>query len=107
MCLGWNASDELVAEVRRAIQSVPESIIARRVQVLSDLSPPSEQLSIPSLYLLPRNDILVPQWHVTHCRRICSGLTVREISGPHFLLQANPEACVAAVMEFLHRIATP
>jgi pimeloyl-ACP methyl ester carboxylesterase len=107
MCVGWDASDELVAEVRRAIQSVPVSLIAQRVRVLSELKLPSEPIRIPCMYLLPSNDKLVPRWHAAHWQRVCGDLTVREIPGPHFLLQANPEECVAAVRNFLERFGAP
>lgn len=100
-CVGSDASENLVRQIQHAIASVPSSTIAERVKVLSRLRAPSEKSDIPCLYLQPTNDRLVPKWHAGKLGSLCNDLNVKEIPGPHFLLQANPEGCVAPVVAFV------
>ena len=100
-CVGRDASDNLVRQVQEAVATVPAATMAERMKVLSKLKTPREKIHIPCLYLQPTNDRLVPKWHAAKLRSLCYDLTVQAIEGPHFLLQANAEGCVAPVVEFV------
>ena len=100
-CVGRNAHDDLVLEISNVIKNVPTAIIAERIKVISRLAIPTEKIKIPCLYLQPTHDRLVPTWHAKMVRSLCENLTVQQISGPHFLLQANPEGCIGPVIEFV------
>jgi pimeloyl-ACP methyl ester carboxylesterase len=100
-CVGSDASEDLVRQIKCAIASAPVPTIAERIRVLSGLSMPREKIRIPCLYLQPTNDRLVPKWHAAKLGSLCYDLKVLAIPGPHFLLQANPEECVAPLVEFV------
>lgn len=100
-CVGPDASDELVERLQETIKSVPTSTIADRVKVLSELKDPHDKIRVPCLYLQPSDDRLVPKYHAEKIRDLCHDLQVEIVPGPHFLLQANPEACVASVLAFI------
>jgi len=100
-CVGSDATAELVQRVQQAIGSVPTFMIADRVKVLSGLSVPHEPIRVPCLYLQPSDDRLVPKYHAEKIRELCHDLRVEVVPGPHLLLQANPEACVASVLAFI------
>jgi pimeloyl-ACP methyl ester carboxylesterase len=100
-CVGPDASDELVQRLQQTIGSVATSTIADRIKVLSELDAPRENIPVPCLYLQPTDDRLVPKSHAEKIRKLCQNLKVEVIPGPHFLLQANPEACVAPVLAFI------
>lgn len=99
LCVGNDASDELVETVRSTIRSVPPPVLRARLELLRTLRLPSEPLHIRSAYLLPTRDRLVSRAHVDAVSASLPGLRIVPIAGPHFLLQAKPRACAAAIDE--------
>lgn len=100
-CVGSDASDELIPKLQQTIRNVPTYTIAERIKVLSELSVPLEEIRIPCLYLQPTHDRLITESHVERIRKLCHDLSVEVVPGPHFLLQAKPEACVASMVAFM------
>lgn len=103
-CVGKSAPDHLVRSVQQAIASVPVPIIAERMRVLADLEEPKDKIHVPCLYLQPTHDRLVSKSHAASLTNWCSDLTVQQIVGPHFLLQANPRDCLDAVIKFVDKL---
>ncbi len=83
--------------------SVPKAtLIARLKQVsLVDVADLVAEVDVPMIYLQAKDDRLVPARAARDFRRI------KVISGPHFLLQANPMASAEAVIEFIDEHGTP
>lgn len=104
--VGPSASDELVDEVKAAVESVPAGVLAARLaEVLSaDAGEWLARCAAPILYLRGRDDRLVPE---ASLRRITAARPIRvaRVPGPHLLLQAEPARAWAAIGEFLQEIA--
>ena len=102
---GPNASEDLIEQIGKAIRKVPRQVLARRVRELlrcdvrSDLS----KIYAPILCLRGSADRLVSakcaQEILPRARREESKSVT--IDGPHLLLQAQPDACVHAIADFL------
>lgn len=82
-------ADLLATIPRSALLGRAEAV--RQVDLVADLA----QLPIPVLYLQATHDRLVPR------RAAREFAQVHQIEGPHFLLQANPDAAASAVTDFL------
>jgi pimeloyl-ACP methyl ester carboxylesterase len=91
MCLDFHASAGLASAVQRVVRALPIEVVRSRLRLLRDLDERAtlESLDVPWLALVPRSDRLVP-----FSAFPAGGLgEVASIDGPHFLLQARPEAC--------------
>lgn len=84
---------------RAALIDLPQSVLANRVkEVLRiDVTQRLTSLEIPSLYLRPNQDRLVPLSASAHFPDIQS------LKGPHFILQARPKESAEIIQEFLKR----
>jgi pimeloyl-ACP methyl ester carboxylesterase len=100
--LGPNASLLLVEHVRRAIRQVEPGVLAARLRAIlsEDCESAAARLNVPVLYLRGAQDALVGTRAVSTLMNTIRGVTLSEISGPHLLLQANPEQCWAEIQRF-------
>lgn len=100
--LGPGADDALVDDVTKVVASVPASVLASRVRLVlnTDKADAFARCPAPTLHLRSTGDRLVPDaaW-----RRMATirPMTTVQMSGPHFLLQANPVAAWSAISPFL------
>lgn len=90
-CLGWHASDALVASLKAIVEALPISILQTRLRLLRNLDESGSlaRARVPLLLLEASNDKLV-------CAPVDGvGRLVQHavVDGPHFLLQSRPEEC--------------
>jgi hypothetical protein len=73
--LGEEAQITLVQLFQQTVKSVPPAILRARIDSM-------------------RSHIIAGRYYIRF-----SQFTVKDIKGPHFLLQAKPQACAAAIIE--------
>ena len=102
---GFQASPELVRQVRAARESIGPAVVAGRLASVStvDESESLVRCAIPTLYLRARRDRIVLRGSAEHIRRLKPDTEVAVLDGPHMLLQAAPASAWAAVGEFIDR----
>jgi pimeloyl-[acyl-carrier protein] methyl ester esterase len=101
--VGPNAPETLRAAVRAAIRSVKPKVLAARLrQVLAvDARPALANVSVPILFIQPKQDCLVGPICLDEIRGIKPQIEVARIEGPHLILQRNPQQCADLVTIFL------
>jgi len=58
------------------------------------------KIKIPCCYLQATNDRVVPASCAEEIKKIAPFVEIIKISAPHFILQAEPQACLNAVKNF-------
>jgi pimeloyl-ACP methyl ester carboxylesterase len=99
-CLGRDATAALLRHFRDVVQRLPARIISHRLGLIQRFRPP-RSLNIPCFYLQAVDDRLVPEHAADWFQEHCAPFDLRRVRGPHFLLQANPQACAAQVADIL------
>ena len=106
-CLG-GASRDAVNIFHEALESVKLKVLSQRLQILSELPPPPDTtFSKPCLYIQASNDRLVPSRAVTPLQKHLPQLQVEQLSGPHIILLAQPEAGARLIGDFVAALTTP
>ncbi len=87
---------------------VPAHVLTSRLALVNhvDVTRDLRKLDIPCLYLQATDDRIVPAGCLSVFERNVAQLSVKKIKAPHFILQSDPENCLAAIDEFLDRIAS-
>lgn len=104
--LGRWATPQWEAALQNALLTVtPEVLRARAgIALRAKALTTCRLVSLPVLYLRGTNDRLL---HRHAGEKICEAIahcTIKDIAGPHLLLQAAPQACALAVSEFTSRL---
>ncbi len=102
--LGKNANDELVKLFQQTISDLDTSLIRNRIGSIEALDLNICESEIPALYLQATNDKLVPESNSLEFRKFFIRLNIRQIEGPHFLLQTNPQDCADEIAKFITSI---
>jgi pimeloyl-ACP methyl ester carboxylesterase len=94
------------AQAARATAGVDARVLQRRLaEVLRvNVSTALPHIRMPALVIEASEDRLVPR---RAAAQLVRGLPVCRhvlVDGPHFLLQSRPEACAAAIMQFLNSL---
>jgi pimeloyl-ACP methyl ester carboxylesterase len=102
-CFDATTDEELMEKALAVIRSVPAATIKQRLNLLSelDIAPLLAGIETPVLYLQAMRDKVVGS-HLT--QQLVNGLPqveVRQIDGPHLLLQCRPQECAEAILSFL------
>jgi pimeloyl-ACP methyl ester carboxylesterase len=102
LLFGSAPSPQLRSALKTAVRKVSAKVFRRRLrEVLNvDYSKKLRQVSVPVLYLRAGQDRLLP----TSVPAQFSGMQrfeLRSVSGPHLLLQVEPQASAAIVMQFV------
>ncbi|MEJ2694254.1 MAG: alpha/beta hydrolase [Candidatus Thiodiazotropha sp.] len=101
-CLGPQASAAQIKLLRDTLGKVEPKTISQRLNLIDHFRPPLRKpLHLPCYYLQGSDDHLVPARAADWFERHFSPFHLQQITGPHFLLQANPGRCAAAVVSFL------
>jgi pimeloyl-ACP methyl ester carboxylesterase len=81
---------------------VDPEVLAHRINIAGHLDVREwlPKLAVPCLYLQATEDLLVPASAVDDFVQSVPRLSVKRIDGPHFILQARPGECAAAIDEF-------
>ncbi|WP_440225459.1 hypothetical protein ACQQ2N_09420 [Dokdonella sp. MW10] len=103
LCLGSGATPADLATLRAAILAMPTAVLRSRLRLLRDLDESTDSLpsDLPILCLRPTHDRLVFRHHMDGAL-YGAHHDVREIDGPHFLLQARAKACADAIEGWLN-----
>jgi pimeloyl-[acyl-carrier protein] methyl ester esterase len=88
------------SDARRGIS--PDTMAARlKAVALVDVSEAFHALNLPTLYLRATEDRLVPSRAAKRFLRLAQHGRIVDIEGPHFLLQAKPEAAAQEIRKFI------
>ncbi|MSR63196.1 MAG: alpha/beta fold hydrolase [Planctomycetes bacterium] len=92
LMVGWEAPDELVALVQRAVGSVPAWTLAARLReaARTDARAAFSALRMPVLWVRATRDRLITARATREARASLAALDVRVVDGPHLLAQARP-----------------
>lgn len=101
-CLGPDAGAEQLTLLRHVLAHVSPTVLAHRLELIGARHPfLHTHFEIPCCYLQARNDRLVPsrsvRWFAEHFQHF----ELKEIDGPHFLLQAAPAECAAQIEKIM------
>lgn len=94
----WSTRD-WTRRVREAVRSVSAEAMRARLRAVADVdaTPLIPQIDCPLLYLKASRDRLVGDGGWLAIRDLSRNAVCIEIDGPHFLLQAKPLECAAAI----------
>lgn len=100
---GWDASDALVSSIRAATSAVPAAVLARRATeaLAVDVRETLASTAVPLLYLGPTGDRLLRTDVVDDVLLARPDAATALVDGPHAILQARPQACLAQLEPFL------
>jgi pimeloyl-[acyl-carrier protein] methyl ester esterase len=104
--LGRWATPQLEEALQNALLKVTPQVLKARAAIALKVKAlvTCHSISLPVLYLRATNDRLLSR---RAGRQICQEIercTIRDIEGPHLLLQAVPKACADIVVEFASRL---
>ncbi len=96
-------TDTLFPVWQRLKTTVSARVLAHRIRLLSliDVRHLLSELTIPCWYIQATEDRLLPSSVLDFVQGI-PHLFVRKVTGPHFILQAEPEASAAIINEFIN-----
>ena len=107
---GGAASVDVFFAIWRRIQTMVEpEVLIERLRLINrvDVRPYLPRLTLPCAYLQATGDRTVPTSAVVDFSTSIPQLQVYRIPGPHFILQAQPLACWAAISDFMIRHSLP
>jgi pimeloyl-[acyl-carrier protein] methyl ester esterase len=106
LLLGRWSTPQHVLALRHALRSVSPAVLRARARAaLTARAPAPGSIHVPVLYLRAESDRLISPSSFERLRLVAPSATVESIHGPHFLLQAVPEACARAVRTFTSMVA--
>ena len=93
-CLGKDAKAPQLARLREALATVSPKVLKHRLEIIATRRPFGKvKFRIPCHYLQARGDRLIPGTAVRWFQQHFESCHVTRVRGPHFLLQAQPQAC--------------
>ncbi len=105
--LMWGSASPQRAPARaeRAMTGVAGAVIRRRIgEILAaDESLRLARVDVPMLVLTAARDRIVPRAATRRLLARARGAQIKEIDGPHLLLQSRPGECAVPVLQFLRR----
>lgn len=105
-CLNGESDGMLMDQAVAVARSLRATTVQRRLQVLSniDMTPLLPRITAPVLYLQAVRDRVVGARVSRELTSLLPQVTVRQIDGPHLLLQSRPTECAAAISNFLMQV---
>jgi len=105
---GKEATDLFLAMWQRVKALVPAKVLVHRLRVISrvDVRGWLPKLTIPCLYIQATSDRSVPTSSLFDFIELVPDLRVKRIKGPHFILQAQPQASLYAIQNFVGLITS-
>ena len=102
-CVGRHAPGSLLDAVETELSRLSGNTIKRRLQMLiaPDAATTLLQLELPVLLLQPNQDRLLDPWAPKRLEKLARGARIERLDGPHFLLQAEPQACWRKIVDWL------
>ena len=101
------ATDVFLSMWARVKTMVPPKVLIHRLKVISqvDVREWLPKVTIPCCYIQATCDRAVPSSCLFDFTEAVFDLRVRRIGGPHYILQAQPQACLSAVENFVALIS--
>lgn len=104
--LGQEASDESILAFKNVIKSVPQNVLQERLSTMLNMPTDlSFKSNIPCVCIVPTEDKLVQSGKSKELVNTYQRAAISPISGPHFILQANPALAAKSVqcaVNFIH-----
>ncbi|WP_028305322.1 alpha/beta fold hydrolase [Oceanospirillum maris] len=97
LLLGASASEETLSLFRCALDAVSGQILKKRLRQIFTYTSSSQLFEVDATYIRAKDDVLVGD-RAAEFNAAFSRLSVVDIAGPHFILQAQPSACCDAIM---------
>lgn len=101
--LGKEYMQTLIPLWEKVHRGVSPHVLNHRLGIINSVNVTKwlEKLSVPCCYLQANNDRVIPASCLADIEKGITGLVTKKINGPHFILQAEPQACLQAIEEFL------
>lgn len=105
-CMNGIRDSELLDRATRVARNMKPAHVRARFRILRDVDLRSQLagIAIPTLYLRAAHDRLIDVALGDDVVRKLPNAILREIDGPHLLLQSKPTECAAAIREFVERV---
>jgi pimeloyl-[acyl-carrier protein] methyl ester esterase len=103
LCLNGERSASLLEQTVSVLRSVPATTMHARLATLAsiDVRPVLQKVTVPVLYLQASRDRIVSPRLGRALTSKLSNVSIRQVEGPHLLLQARPHDCAEAILQFL------
>jgi len=104
---GDDFCESLFPLFQRIRAAVPPKMLAHRLGLVAkvDVVDFISDLRMPCCYIQATEDRVVPSSSLAPFRELISNLQIRQVPGPHCILQAQPEACMSIIDEFVGLIS--
>jgi pimeloyl-[acyl-carrier protein] methyl ester esterase len=104
---GEQPVDVFHSMLQRIRAMVPANVLVHRLRVIdaTDVRQWLSKLAVPCLYIQATADRWVPASALVDFTEAVADLRVARIRGPHFILQAQPQQSLAAILNFMALIA--
>lgn len=104
--LGKEADGSLIRLFLESVSMVRTGILVSRFREVAamDVRSKLRAVKVPCCYIRAKSDKLVPSRCLTPFQESISNLVVKEVEGPHFILQANPRACSQVILDFMNTL---
>ncbi|MEX0619310.1 MAG: alpha/beta hydrolase [Pseudohongiellaceae bacterium] len=101
--LNGETEHDIIDKVMEVLHEVPSHITRSRLTLLSemDMRQSLPRITMPVLYLQAKHDRIVKKTLYGQVKADLPSVAVRQIDGPHMLLQTRPEECAEAIAAFL------
>lgn len=87
------------------VRNIPAALLKSRIEMIyCSRRLPSFQNGPPVGYLRAKKDLLISRKAVADFEAVFPDVFVREVDGPHFILQAQPLACLKIIQEFMLKV---
>lgn len=105
---GKEAADLFHSMWKRVRSQVPGEVLVHRLKVINqmDVRKWLPLITIPCLYIQASSDRSVPASSLFDFIEGVPDLRVKRIKGPHFILQAQPQACWDEILNYVDAIQT-
>ncbi len=102
LVLGRYKTADLLGLLEVGLSSVAPRVLLERLKGVArvDVSTEAQSVAVPALYLRATSDRLVPASAGAYVARCIPRITVRDLDGPHFLLQARADAASEEILSF-------
>jgi pimeloyl-ACP methyl ester carboxylesterase len=92
---------ELIPTLKHALRIHAARTLAYRMRTIAavDVTSEVQELTCPITYLRPTHDALVSKRHAQTLLRLNKRVTVRQIEGPHLILQTQPQQAWRHIVE--------
>lgn len=102
-CVGRRATEPVLRAVETELTRLSGNTIKRRLGMLvtPDVSRDLASLDLPVLLLQPNRDRLLDPWAPKRLEQLAPAARIERLDGPHFLFQAEPQACWNRIANWL------